>query len=141
MKMTLIIALVTLFQSITYAAVKTYRCRNEAHSALTASLAVTATTINMKFGSGSDGGNMEEDFKNKTVSLKLDPGASHNGWMEFTGSILVNPAFSDYRTVEVRLESASLGLESQIQVKFALSDTHTKDQSSLVSTSYGMICQ
>ncbi len=141
MKMTLIMALITLSQSVTFAAVKTYRCRNEARSLVTASLVMTATTIKMKFGSGSDGGDLEEDFKNKTVSLKLDPEASQNGWLGFTGDTLVNPTFSDYRTVEVRVETASLTKKLPIEMKFALSSTHAKNQTALSAYSYGMICQ
>ena len=141
MKMPLVIALVCLSASVTFASVKTYRCRNEAHSALTASLTMTKSIVKIKFGSGSDGGNLEQDLKNKSLSLVLDADSSHNGWLGFTGVILVNSTSADYRTVELRVASTSLEMKSPIKMTFQLSDTHTKNQSPLSAYDYGMICQ
>ena len=141
MKLALIIIVTTLSQSITFAAVKSYHCRNEARSPVTATVAVSAKTLEIKFGSGSDGGNLENDFKNKSATLKFDPEASQFGWRGYTADILVNPTFSDYRTVEVRFETTSLGKKSPIEMKFALSEIHSKTQPPMIDYAYGMICE
>lgn len=130
-----------LFQSIGFAATKTLVCRNEAWSTVTASLSLNESNMKVKFGAGSDGGRLENDFKNKSVNLKIDESASSNGYVEYQGKVLVDSAFQDYRSLTVRILSSLLNNTAEFHVTFGMSETHGKESDPSVFSSYGMLCK
>ncbi len=145
MKSIFILALLTVTHSMSFAAqanqVRTLQCRNEAHSAVTASLTMNENVMKLKFGRGSDSGSLEDGIKSKSVQLRKDLAASTNGYVQYVGDVLTIPAWKEYRTVEVRIKSSLLAGTSPFHVSFAFSNEHQKNDQGYVFTSYGMICK
>ena len=92
----ILILLLTILAQVSFGSVKSFSCRNEARSAVTASLTMNQVAMNLKFGKGSDGGRTEDDIKNKSVHLNIDSEASANGYIEYSGDVLVSTIFADH---------------------------------------------
>ena len=136
--------IILVFSSFSFAAGGTAYsliCRNEAHSAVTASLNLNDSQIILVYGSVADNSSLEQDIKNKNANLKIDKSSSGKGWVEYAGEVATNNAFGEYRTIEVRLQPSHLKSPKEFHTTFAISESHEKSDDPSVFSSYGMICK
>jgi hypothetical protein len=128
-----------LMTSNAFATSITLKCVNEAHSSVTTSINMNSQAMNLTFGSGADKSSMEQDIKNKSLTMKLDLDGSSETWVQYSGQVLTNSYFDEYRTIQARMERSSIS-QSSFRVAMAISTTHSEYQSADTFTSYGMIC-
>lgn len=118
-----------------------FRCTNVARSPVTFRMQVKGKQLKLQFGNGSDGSQLEDELKSRSLTLPMETSSSLRGWAQYNAELLVNHDFGDYREVQIRFRSEDLLKSKSLRVIMSPSNTHSKDSSGDVFTQYEMICQ